>query len=64
MLALTVHVALGKAEIDNIYGVTGLLCSSDQKVIRLDIAVDDSLLVDLLDVTDELDGNVKHCLEV
>ena len=64
MLALTVHIALSKAEIDNIYIVTGMLCSPDQKVIRLDIAVDDSLLVDLLDVTDELDGNVKHCLEV
>ena len=61
---MTIHVALGESKIDNINSVTGMLSCSDQKVIRFDIAVNNSLFVDLLDVTDKLDGNVKHRLEV
>lgn len=49
VLALRVFKALGKPEINDVDLVFGLVRSSDEEVVWLDIAVDNSLLVHLLD---------------
>lgn len=64
MLAIGGLVALCKTEIDNVNCALGLVCASNQKVIRFDIPVDDSLLVDHLDPLDHLDRDVENCADV
>ena len=54
VLAIRVLVALGEAEIDDVHVVLVCVSSSDQEVVRLDVSVDDALLVDLLDSLDLL----------
>jgi hypothetical protein len=48
VFTIGVLVTLGKTEIDDEDVILVLVISSDQKVIRLDITMDDSLLMDLL----------------
>ena len=64
MFTLTILVALSETEIDDVDIVTGGLGASDQKVIRLDITMDDPLLVHLLDSLDQLDADQEACLEI
>ena len=64
MLALAVFVALSETEIDDVDIVTGGFSASDQEVIRLDITMDDPLLVHLLDSLDQLDADQQACLEI
>ena len=52
VLAIRVAVALCKAEINNIDVVLGHVIPTDQKVIRLDISMYYSLLVDLFNPFD------------
>ena len=48
VLSIRILVALGETEIDDEDVVLVLIISSNQKVIWLDISVNDSLFVDLL----------------
>ena len=48
MLSIRILVALGETEIDDEDVVLVLVVPSNQKVIRLNISMDDSLFVDLL----------------
>ena len=64
MFTITILVALGETEIDDVDVIAGCICSSDQEVIWLDVSVDDSLLMDFLDTADELKGNQEHGLEI
>jgi len=48
VLALTVLVALGEAEVDDVDVVAGGFGASDQEVVGLDVSVNDALLVHLL----------------
>jgi hypothetical protein len=48
MLAIRVSVALSQAEVDDEDGVLVSFCITDEEVIRLDISVDHSLLMNLL----------------
>mgnify|MGYP006901765532 CR=1 FL=1 len=57
VFALGVLVALGEAEINDIDRVFGLFSATDEEVIRFDVAVDDALLVHLLNALDHLDRN-------
>jgi len=57
MLTGAILVALGKTEIDDVDLVSCRLSSSDEKVIRLDIAMDDSLGMNLLKMVHKLNGN-------
>lgn len=57
VFAFRVLVALRKAEVNNVHRVFGLFCAADQKVVRLDIAVDNALLVHLFDTLDHLVRN-------
>ena len=49
MLALRVLVALGQTEINDVNVVSEVVGTSNEEVIRLDVSVDDSLLVNFLD---------------
>ena len=64
VLALTVFVALGQTEIDDVHIVACALSASDQKVVGLDVTMDNSFLMHFFKATDHLLGNEKHCLEV
>ena len=48
MLSIRILVALGETEIDDEDVVLVLIVSSNQKVIRLNISMDNPLFVDLL----------------
>ena len=54
MLTLTISVALCKSEVDDIDAVTSQFSTADEEIVRLDITVDNSLIVYFLEVFDEL----------
>ena len=54
MLALAVLVALCEAEVDDVNVVLGALGASNEEVVRLDVSMDDALLVNFLDALDHL----------
>lgn len=58
MNALVVLVALGEPKINDVNIVPCSVSSSDQEVVGLDISVNESLFVHLLDSLDKLYGNV------
>ena len=64
MIALTIHVALGETKINNVDEVAGRLGRSDKEVIGLDITMDNSLGVDLLEMFHKLNCNQKDRLHV
>ena len=64
MLALTVLVALGQAKVNDEDVVSSGLRASDQEVIRLDITMDDTLLVHFLDPLNELRADQKDRFKV
>jgi len=64
VLALTVLVRLRKSEVDNVHVVAGRLRATDEKVIRLDVAVNDTLFVNFLDAAKHLDADLKNGLKV
>ena len=64
MFAFAVLVALSQTEINDIDVISGRFSASNQEIIGLDIPMNNSLLVDLLDALDELDGNHEDGLQV
>jgi hypothetical protein len=64
VLALTVFVALRQTEVNDVHIVACALCASDQKVVRLDVTMDNSFLVHLFEASDHLLGNEEHSFEV
>ena len=64
VLALGVLVALGKTEINDVDVVAGGVRTTDQEVIGLDITMDNTLLVNLFNTSDELSGDHEDGLEV
>jgi len=64
VLALGVLEALGETKVDNVDVIFGLLGAADQKVVRLDISVDNAFLVHFLNAFQHLDGNVQNSFEV
>ena len=61
---LDVFVALGQAKVNDVDAVASRVCPANQKVVWLDVAMDDSLLVDLLDSLDELHCDHEDRLQV
>jgi hypothetical protein len=49
MLAFTVFITLCQSEVNDVNLIFRLVSSADKEVVRLDVSVDDSLLVHLLD---------------
>lgn len=64
VLALAVHVALGKTEVDDVDVVARRVVTTDQEVVWLDISVDDSFFMHLLNTVYELLGYHQHSFEV
>ena len=64
MLALAILVAFSEAEIDDVDAVSCSLRAADQEVVRLNIAMDNPLLMNLLDSLDELYGDEEDCFKV
>ena len=64
MFSIRRLVALCQAEVDDINRIFGLIVSTYQEVIRLDIPMDDPLLVHDLDPLYHLDGYVQYCLQI
>lgn len=64
VLTLAVLIAFGQAEVDDVDVVAGGLCSSDQEIIRLDITMNDSFFVHLLNSLDQLDADQKARFQV
>ena len=59
-----VLVALGETKVDDIDLVAGRLSCANQEIVRFDVAMDDSLGVNLLEVVHELDGHEQHGLDI
>ena len=59
VLTIRALVALGQSKINNVDCVFGSVCPSDQKIVRFDVPMDNSLLMDTLDSLDHLNGDVK-----
>ena len=64
MLALRVLVALSESEVNDVDVVASGVSATDQKVVRLDVAMDYSLLVNLFNTSDELSGDHKDSFQV
>ena len=62
VLSFTVFVAFGKTKINDVDVVTSSVCASNEEIIWLDITMDDSLLVNLLNAADELHCNHQNSL--
>ena len=52
MFTLRVFVALGKTKINDVDVVLGRLVAADHEVVRLDVTMDDPLLVHFLNAMD------------
>jgi len=54
MFTIGTFVAFSKTKIDNINGILSCICSTNKKIIWLDISVDDSFFVDDFDSLNHL----------
>jgi hypothetical protein len=57
-----VFVPFGQAEVDDVEDML-VLVQTDQEVVRLDISMQEAILVHVLDSLEHLDGQHQHCLE-
>jgi len=64
VLTIGTLVALGQSKIDDVDGIFSLFAATDQKIIRLDISVDDSFFVNNLNPLYHLSRNVQNCFEI
>ena len=64
MLALTILIALGQAEIYDVDIVSARFCATNQEIVWLDIPMDDPLLVYFLDALDQLNGDHEYCFQI
>ena len=64
MFTITVLVALGKTEIDNVDGVPCMFSSTNEEIVRLNITMDNPFIMYFLDVSYQLNSNHKHRLKI
>ena len=64
VLACTVLVAFGEAEINYVDCITSVFGRSNQEVVGLDVSMNDSLVMALSNVSYELNGNHQDSLEI
>ena len=57
MLSLAVFIALCKAEVNDVDAVSRGLGTANQKVVGLDVTMNDSLLMHFFDSLNQLDSN-------
>ena len=64
MVPIVAHVALGQTKVDDIDLILVTLVGSNQKVVWLDVSVQETVLVDLLDSADHLESDQAGGLQV
>lgn len=64
VLSLRGFEALGEAKVDDVDAVLGSVGAANQEIVRLDVSVDDSLVVHFLNSLQHLDSNHQHSLQV
>ena len=64
VLANGTLVTFSETKIDDINGIFSSFCTSNQKVVWLDVSMDNSLLMDDLDSLDHLDRDVENGADV
>lgn len=64
MLSFRVLVAFCKTKVNDVDVILVSFCPANKEVIRFDITVDNSLLVNFLDSLNELDRNMEDAFEV
>jgi hypothetical protein len=64
VLAIGTLVALGQTKINDVHSILSLVISANQEIVRFNITMDDSLLMDNLDSLDHLDTNVQNSFEI
>ena len=64
MLAIRRLVALSQTKIDNVNSIFCGFGTSNQKVIWLDVSMDNSLLMDHLDSGDHLHSDMSHSVQI
>ena len=64
VLTVGTLVALGQPKINDVDRVFGLLSATNQKVVGLNISVNDSLFMHNLDSLDHLNGDVQNSIEI
>lgn len=60
VLSLTVLVALGETEIDDKDGISWMLSSTNEEIIRLNVTMNDPLFMYFLHMAHKLDSNQKN----
>ena len=64
VLTVWILVTFGETEVNDIYLIFRLLCSTNQEIVWFDITVNDSLFMNFFDSLHHLYGNKKNCLKV
>ena len=64
VLTLTILVGLGETKVDDVYVVACGFRATDKEVIRLNIAVDDSLIMNFLDPSHHLTADLENSFEI
>ena len=64
MFTRAILVAFGKTKVNNVDVVTGRFSSANQEIIRLDISMDNSLGMNLLEMFHQLNGYQEHGFDV
>lgn len=64
VLSIRTLVTLGQTKINNIDSILVVFVTSNQKVVRLDVPMNDSLLMYDLNSLDHLNTNMEHCLQI
>ena len=64
VLVVAIHVALCQSKVYDVDLVAGLLRATDQKVVRLDVTMDNLVIVHSLDSFEHLASDQQHCLQV
>jgi hypothetical protein len=64
VLSVWTFVTFSQTEIDNVNCIFCLVISSNQKIIRLNVSVNDSLFVHNFDSLNHLNSDVENCLQI
>lgn len=64
MLTGAIFVAFSQTEVNDVDVIFSGVCTSDQEIVRLDVSVNDSLLVNFLDYLNHLDCYVQAALKI
>ena len=64
MLSIRTLVAFGETEVNDVHSVFCSVSASNQKIVWLNVTMNDSLLVNDLNSLDHLDGDMEYSLKI